>query len=298
MVTGYLDDRASRPWSDYFKGVLDLGVTLLASIFFCLDSARVAELAARPWAEVPQAFLAGQVMLWLPLVKGDFAMPVWGFLPLATVILWWTINATNCTDGVDGLAGSLTLLSLFFLALFLSVVVGHVEAARYLLVRHAADGPAWAILLTTAAGGLAGYLWHNAEPSRVLMGDAGSRFLGLLVGLAVLAAGNPFLVLVVSPVVLLNGGTGILKVALLRGFRRLGFDVRTPQQRQKAVAEQPGLALPEQHPLVSALHRVRFPLHDHCRKNLNWSNAQVLLRFLIIQAFLTPVLFGLLVKIR
>jgi phospho-N-acetylmuramoyl-pentapeptide-transferase len=43
---------------------------------------------------------------------------------------------------------------------------------------------------------------------------------------------------------------------------------------------------------------VRFPLHDHCRKNLNWSNAQVLLRFLIIQAFLTPVLFGLLVKIR
>ena len=49
---------------------------------------------------------------------------------------------------------------------------------------------------------------------------------------------------------------------------------------------------------VRALHAVRFPLHDHCRKNLHWSNAQVLMRFVLIQAFMTPMLFVLLIKIR
>jgi len=136
----------------------------------------------------------------------------------------------------------------------------------------------------------------------VLMGDAGSRFFGLLVGTAALAAGNPFLILVVAPVVLVNGGTGIVKIALLRGFKRLGFDVRSPAviaEAQKAVAHNGGGAVaPEQHQVIRLLHQVRFPLHDHCRKNLGWSNPQVLLRFFIIQAFLTPILFGFLVKVR
>ncbi|MEI6211658.1 MAG: hypothetical protein WCR06_08535, partial [bacterium] len=85
--------------------------------------------------------------------------------------------------------------------------------------------------------------------------------------------------------------TGLLKLILLRLLKRVGFDV-TP----------PGRAAPEaaagQHPIVRALHAVRFPLHDHCRKNMHWSNAQVLMRFVLIQAFLTPLLFVLLIKIR
>jgi len=157
------------------------------------------------------------------------------------------------------------------------------------------------VMLFTAAGSLAGYLWHNAEPSRVLMGDAGSRFLGLLVGVAVLATGNPFLILVVAPVVLVNGGTGIVKIALLRVFRKFGFDVRPPSvvSAEAANNRENGIKEPDpQHPVVVLLHQVRFPLHDHCRKILGWSNAQVLLRFFIIQTFLTPLLFGLMVKIR
>jgi phospho-N-acetylmuramoyl-pentapeptide-transferase len=50
--------------------------------------------------------------------------------------------------------------------------------------------------------------------------------------------------------------------------------------------------------LVMALHSIRFPLHDHCRKNIGWSNAQVLMRFVLIQAVLTPLLFIILMKIR
>lgn len=306
MLTGYLDDRSTRPWSDYLKGTLDIGVALLAALAFC---------QGRP------------VAMWLPLLKVDpvshvtsFAgiplqsipwvtvdperlailVPVWLFLPLATLLLWMTINATNCTDGIDGLAGTLTLLSLFYLAGFLYLVIGHRDNAAYLLVPHNPEGARWAVLLLSAGGALAGYLWHNAEPSRVMMGDAGSRFLGLLLGLAALAAGNPFLVVVVAPVILVNGGSGIVKIALLRLMRRLGLDTRTPVQRQEQQARANGQAgdLEDQHLVVVLLHRVRFPLHDHCRKNLGWSNAQVLLRFLLIQMFATPLLLGLLVKIR
>jgi len=270
MLFGYLDDRSFLPWGETRKGLFDLLVAALAA--FCLSRGQA-------------------VSIWLPVYKQAILLPLWAYLPAATLVLWFTMNATNCSDGVDGLAGALTLLSLFALAGLLYGVVGYRPIADYLLIPHKSDGARWAILVATVAGGLAGYLWHNAEPSRVLMGDAGSRLLGLLVGIAVLAAGNPFLVVVVSPVVLVNGGTGLLKLVLLRLLERVGFAITPPGKLTPAAAA-------EQHVLVRALHSVRFPLHDHCRSNLRWSNAQVLMRFMLLQAFLIPLLFVLLVKIR
>ena len=270
MGFGYLDDKSELPWGEWRKGGLDLLVAVVAAL--CLSR-------------------CAPVKMWMPIYKAVVTVPLWMYLPLAAGLLWFTMNATNCSDGVDGLAGSLTLLSLFALAALLYGVVGYRPLANYLLLPHNPDGARWAILVATVAGALAGYLWHNAEPSRVLMGDAGSRMLGLLVGVAVLAAGNPFLIFVVSPVVLVNGGTGLLKLILLRLLKRIGFDVTPPA---KATPE----AIAEQHVIVRTLHATRFPLHDHCRRNMHWSNAQVLMRFVLIQAFLTPLLFVLLIKIR
>jgi len=156
------------------------------------------------------------------------------------------------------------------------------------------------VLVMTGAGALAGYLWHNAEPSSILMGDAGSRFLGLLVGVAVLATGNPLLVLVVAPVVLVNGGTGLVKIVALRMFRECGFDIRPPTSREEGTGRPADSCAhsASQFFVVRILHRLQFPLHDHCRRNLKWTNAQVLLRFVLLQAMLIPLLLGLMVKIR
>ena len=270
MWFGYQDDRSEIPWGEWRKGSLDMVVALVAAVCLC---------HCEP------------VKMWLPVYKETIIIPVWFYIPMAACLLWFTMNATNCSDGVDGLAGSLTLLSLFSLAILLYGVVGYRPLANYLRVPLNADGAKWAILVSTVAGALAGYLWHNAEPSRVLMGDAGSRLLGLLVGVAVLVAGNPFLIFVVSPVVLVNGGTGLLKVIILRMLKRVGFNTTPPG---KTTPE----AFSEQHVIVRTLHAIRFPLHDHCRKNMKWSNAQVLMRFMLVQAFLTPLLFVLLLKIR
>lgn len=271
MMFGFWDDRSQVEWGQWKKGALDLAVALAAAVFLYRGQAAS--------------------HLWLPFVKGAVELPASLYVPGATMLLWFTINATNCSDGVDGLAGSLTLFSLFSLAGLLYGVIGYRPVADYLLIPHNPDGARWAILVAVVAGALAGYLWYNAEPSRVLMGDAGSRLLGMLVGVAVLAAGNPFLIFVVSPVVLVNGGTGLFKLGLLRVFRRVGFDVRPTHMLTPEDAERQSV-------LVKTLHSVRFPLHDHCRKNLRWSNAQVLMRFALIQAFLTPLLFVALVKIR
>lgn len=280
MFSGYFDDASVNPWGEYTKGALDLVIALVTSFVLCRGEATT---------------------LWLPLIKGELELSPWLYIPVSTIIIWFTINATNCSDGVDGLAGLLTLLSLFYLGGFLYIVIGHVDVAAYLLVPHNPHGASWALLLFTAAGGLAGYLWYNAEPSTVLMGDAGSRYLGLLVGIAVMASGNPALVLVVAPVVLANGGTGLFKVVILRFFKRLGFDIRPREALEHptedivaTIEEAPGRT----HGIIHLLHSVRFPLHDHCRNRLGWSNSQVLIRFFLIQTFLTPLLFVLLVKLR
>jgi phospho-N-acetylmuramoyl-pentapeptide-transferase len=100
------------------------------------------------------------------------------------------------------------------------------------------------------------------------MGDAGSRALGFLLGVFVIKTGNPFIIFIVSGVLLINGGTGLVKVALLRFFR------------------------------ISIFKDVRFPLHDHARKNRQWSNTQVLVRFTLIQTVITLVFIMLLLKVR
>lgn len=274
MITGYLDDRSELPWGEYRKGLLDLVVAGMTSLAICQGKA---------------------MTIWLPFYKDELIVSPWVYVPAAAVILWVMINATNCSDGVDGLAGSLTLLSLFYLGGFLYLVVGHRDFAAYLLLPHNPDGAKWAVLVFASAGTLVGYLWHNASPSAVLMGDAGSRFFGLLVGVAVLASGNPLLVLVVAPVALVNGGTGLVKVVLLRVFRKLGFDTRSPAQTQNGDS---AVDMNETYIFVKLLHRYRFPLHDHCRKELHWSNAQVLMRFLLLQTLLTPILLGVFVKVR
>lgn len=247
MLVGFLDDRSEGGWGEYRMGGIDLAISLISAMVIC-------QLEAFP--------------LWLPLIKTPVLISPWIFVPCATVLIWMAINATNCTDGVDGLSGSLCALAFIYLGGILYGIVGHREIARYLLVPHYAEGASWAIMAFVMVGCLAGYLWYNAYPSSVLMGDAGSRPMGLLLGMLVLACGNPFLIFVVAGVVLVNGGTGLLKVGLLRFFK------------------------------IGIFKTVRYPLHDHFRQKDGWSNTQVMVRFMLLQAVGTPILLVLLLKIR
>ncbi len=254
MLTGYLDDRSENGWGEYIKALLDLIISVAAAslmaYFMSKDSAD------------------GNLYFWLPFVSHPIKVATWLYILITTIMLWASVNTTNCTDGVDGLSSSLVLFALIIMGAIFYVVLGHVDISSYLLVPHLNDGAAWAVMIFALAGVLMGYLWHNAFPSNVLMGDAGSRALGFFLGVCVMLTGNPFMFLVTSSIIFINGGMGLLKVALKRFLH------------------------------ICIFENIRFPLHDHMRKNHGWSPTQVLIKFLLIQVLISVAMLGLFFKVR
>ena len=254
MLTGFLDDRSTKGWGEYIKALLDLIICVSASVLlaFCLS----------------KNSQDGNLYFWLPFISHTIRIPMWLYIAICTVMLWTSVNTTNCTDGVDGLSSTLVLLALIVMGMIFYVILGHKDIAAYLLVPKLEDGASWAVITFCLTGVLMGYLWHNAFPSSVLMGDAGSRALGFYMGICVMISGNPLIILATSSIILINGGMGLLKVALKRFCH------------------------------ISILESIRFPLHDHMRKNHGWSPTQVLLKFLIIQILITVFVLGIFFKIR
>ncbi len=254
MLFGYLDDRSITSWGEYLKGFLDLVIAVLTAllILFCISRENS----------------DGNVHFWFPFVSQPVNVHPVLFIAISVVLIWASINTTNCTDGVDGLSGSLVLIALLTLGSIFYFILGHTDIANYLLVPHLANGAKWALMTFSLAGVLMGYLWHNAFPSSVLMGDAGSRALGYFIGVMVLISGNPLLIFATSTVIFLNGGMGLLKVFLLRFLH------------------------------IKIFEKIRFPLHDHMRKNKGWSATQVLLKFMILQLLITVAVLGLFFKVR
>ncbi len=246
MIVGYLDDRRGG-FSEYQLAVMDLAIALGASMVI---------------------YALAPATIWLPGWKGAIVLAPWIAIPVATGVIWLAINATNCSDGVDGVSGSLTGTAILLLGGLLYAVIGNEVVAQHLNIPVNREGASWAIMAFLMVGAIGGYLWYNATPSLVLMGDAGSRPIGLLIGMLVVATNNPLFLLLIGSVILLNGATGLMKVALMRFF---------------------GLKI---------LAGVRFPLHDHCRKELGWSNTQVLVRFMLVHLGVSALLVILALKLR
>lgn len=246
MAVGFLDDRRGG-FSEYQLAVMDAVIAVAAAL---------AIQGLQPAA------------IWLPGWPEVITLPAWLSIPLSTGVIWLAINATNCSDGVDGVSGSLSGTAIMLLGGLLYIVIGSAVAARHLGIAFNPEGANWAIMAFLMVGCLAGYLWYNAPPSQVLMGDAGSRPIGLMIGMLVVATNNPVFLVLVGSMLLLNGATGLMKVALLRFF---------------------GLRI---------LSGIRFPLHDHCRKELGWSNSQVLVRFMLVHLGVSALLVTLALKVR
>ena len=247
LGVGFVDDRTRGGLSELQLGGLDAILAIVTAFLM---------LGLQP------------VSIWLPFWNGSLVLPWWLSLPLASGLIWMSINATNCSDGVDGVSGSLTGVSIIVLGGLLYAVLGDRATAEHLRVPFSAEGANWAIMAFLMAGCVTGYLWYNANPSLVLMGDAGSRPLGFLIGVLVVATGNPFFLLLTAAVILANGATGLFKIALKRFFG------------------------------LSFFPNVRFPLHDHMRKELGWSNTQVLVRFMLLHMGVTALLVVIALKVR
>ena len=227
MLTGYLDDRSDLPWSELKKGLLDLAICLLTLVTFMNTHADYG----------------------FTLFGWRVALPWWLFAPIGLFLLWAFINCCNCADGVDGHFGTLSVIALGALGYALYAFTG---------------GQDWAQCALVLIGCVLAYLLFNASPSLIMMGDAGSRAIGLFMGVLVLQTGNFLLCLPFAVVILLDGGLGLLKLAIMRTFHSKTF-----------------------------MMWLLTPLHDEARKKRHWSDTQTVFRFAIVQ--LICALIGLLV---
>ena len=236
MITGYLDDAAKVPWGNLKKGLLDLVISLGVAVTQWYFSTTVP--AERSMVPVR-----------LPLLHIGFRIPAVIYIVLAAVLVWAAINVTNCTDGVDGLCATLVM----------TVMIGFVisRGVVFYAVGWRFEDFTPVIMLAT----LAAYLWFNCSPSTMLMGDAGSRALGVMLAILFLITGNPFGFVPACIVIILDGGLSLLKVSFIRFLKLKNF-----------------------------MKDIRTPLHDHCRKNRGWSDTQVVMRFAIIQ-FIIDILY-------
>ena len=227
MLTGFFDDAAANPWGEMRKGVLDLAVSVMTALVYVWHNGSDVHFA-----------LAGVTVHFHPVV----------FVILAVMLVWASINVTNCCDGVDGLCGTLSItsgISIFALAFLL----GNAEKIG--------SGMLFMVMVLLA------YLWYNSTPSRLLMGDAGSRAIGVFLAINILLTGAPFMFLILCLIILLDGGLGLLKVTIIRVFK------------------------------VNPMKNLRTPLHDHFRKKGGWSNTQVVNRFMILQALISLIALGM-----
>lgn len=220
MLSGYLDDASDKPWNEYKKGLIDFIIAVVAGTTYLYFNGTSVHFLA--WS---------------------FELPYMVYLVLAIILIWVAINVVNCTDGVDGLSGVMSLITM----------------GTFLLAFREELG-SFATVVVVVMASVGAYLWRNASPSSVMMGDAGSRALGFFVALLSMKSGHPFAFVLAALVFILDGGLGILKISLKRFLK------------------------------IWILKNVRTPLHDHARKNCGWSDAQVVIRFALLQVLVSAVL--------
>lgn len=118
----------------------------------------------------------------IPFMKNyQYPLGISGFFILTYFVVVGTSNAVNLTDGLDGLVALPIILVSVGLAIF-AYVTGHMEFSKYLQLTHIHGVGEVAIFCATIAGACLGFLWWNAHPAQVFMGDVGALSLGAILG--------------------------------------------------------------------------------------------------------------------
>src|SRR5439155_957410 len=133
--------------------------------------------------------------------QGKRGTPTMGglIIILATIVTTASSNAVNLTDGLDGLAAGLTVIVAGAFAIF-CYLFGRVDAAKYLGVLHLPGAGELTIFCGALMGAALGFLWFNAHPAQVFMGDTGALAIGGALGTVAILLKTEFLLLIAGGV--------------------------------------------------------------------------------------------------
>lgn len=196
----------------------------------------------------------------LPFYKYVLIVPTWAwlYLPFVTFVMTGTSNAVNLTDGLDGLATGLMAIAMLTLALF-AYVMGRVDASEYLGLIYLRGAGELTVFCSAVFGAAVGFLWYNAHPAEVFMGDTGSLALGGALGAVAILLKSEFLVLILGGVFVAETLSVILQRSVFK-YRKARHGIEYAKANRVFL---------------------RAPIHHHFELK-GWPETQVVVRFWII----------------
>ena len=197
----------------------------------------------------------GATSLALPFVNGYVVDLGWGFLLFGPFVIVAFGNAVNLTDGLDGLAIVPVMIAAATLGL-IAYFAGNVLYSHYLLINHVPYAGDLMVVCGALIGAGVGFLWFNAPPAQIFMGDTGSLALGGLLGAMAVAVKHEIVLAIIGGLFVMEALSVIVQVA---SFKLTG-------KRVFRMA----------------------PIHHHFEQ-LGWSEPQIVMRFWIIAFVLAMV---------
>ncbi|SNT75228.1 phospho-N-acetylmuramoyl-pentapeptide-transferase [Paracoccus seriniphilus] len=194
-------------------------------------------------------------------LSGQLALPVFKnalinlgvfFVPFAMIVIVGAANAVNLTDGLDGLAVMPVMIAAATLGV-IAYTVGRVDFTEYLGVHHVPGSGEILIFVAALIGGGLGFLWYNAPPAAVFMGDTGSLALGGALGAIAVVTKHEIVLAIVGGLFVVEALSVIIQVLY---FKRTGKRVF-----------------------------LMAPIHHHFEKK-GWAEPQIVIRFWIIALIL------------
>ncbi|MDB6182799.1 phospho-N-acetylmuramoyl-pentapeptide-transferase [Paracoccus fistulariae] len=208
-------------------------------------------LLASGWAMyLHPAGLSGQLAL--PVFKDVLVNLGLFFIPFGMLVIVGAANAVNLTDGLDGLAIMPVMIAASTLGV-IAYTVGRVDFTEYLGVHHVPGTGEILIFVAALVGGGLGFLWYNAPPAAVFMGDTGSLALGGALGAIAVVTKHEIVLAIVGGLFVVEALSVIIQVLY---FKRTGKRVF-----------------------------LMAPIHHHFEKK-GWGEAQIVIRFWIIALIL------------
>jgi len=189
----------------------------------------------------------------LPFFKNWHPDLGWFYLPFAVAVIVGASNAVNLTDGLDGLAVGPSMITAAVYVVF-AYLAGHVGLANYLDIPYIVGSGELAIFCAALFGGCLGFLWFNAYPAQIFMGDVGSLALGGAIGSVAIIIKQEFLLAIVG---------GVFVMEALSVIMQVGYFKATHGKRIFLMA----------------------PFHHHFEKQ-GWHEQKVVVRFWIISVVL------------
>ncbi|MEO0678397.1 MAG: phospho-N-acetylmuramoyl-pentapeptide-transferase, partial [Pseudomonadota bacterium] len=243
-AVGFADDYAkvSKQNTKGVPGRLRLGIGFL-----------IATVAAFLAFQLHPAELQGQLAF--PVFKDTLINLGLLFIPFALIVIVGSANAVNLTDGLDGLAIMPVMIAAGTLGI-IAYAVGRVDFTQYLDV-HYVPGTGEILIFTAGLiGGGLGFLWYNAPPAAVFMGDTGSLALGGALGAIAVATKHEIVLAIVGGVFVVEALSVIIQVAYFKSTGKRIF--------------------------------LMAPIHHHYEKK-GWAEPQIVIRFWIISLILAMI---------